>query len=132
MTVIEAITDCESDAVTVTPVNCVVANARHISAVPDCAFVRCTSVHVNPPPVMPLTVVLGLEVESLATKANNSSLGALVDSDGLDTLFCATALFAVTVASIAIEPVLGCWRVKFSPVILDPLIVAASVAGVKV
>src|SRR5664279_2111034 len=120
MTVIEAITDCESDAVTVTPASCVFANARQISAVPDCAFVRCTSVQVNPPPVMPLTVVLGLDVESLATKANNNSLDALVESDGLDTLFCATALFAVTVASIVIEPVVGCWRVKFSPVTLAP------------
>ena len=49
---------CESVAVTDTLVNREGANARQISLLPDCTFVRTANCHVSPAPVMLVTVVL--------------------------------------------------------------------------
>ena len=48
---------CESVAVTETFVSGDGANARQISLLPDCTFVRTTNCHVSPAPVMLVTVV---------------------------------------------------------------------------
>ena len=56
ITVIDDCTVCDSVAVTVTLLSAVGANARQISAIPDCAFALFTNTQVNPPPVTPVTV----------------------------------------------------------------------------
>jgi hypothetical protein len=56
-TVMDADTFWERLAATLIPLRGVGEKARQISDVPLCAFVRDTSVHVNPPPVTPVTVV---------------------------------------------------------------------------
>jgi hypothetical protein len=57
ITIIEALTLCESVAVTVMLLTAVVANARQISEVPLCPFVRTTRAQARPPPEMLVTVV---------------------------------------------------------------------------
>jgi hypothetical protein len=57
ITVIEALTLCERVAVAVMLLRGVAANARQISDVPLCPFVRTTRVQVRPPPEMFETVV---------------------------------------------------------------------------
>jgi hypothetical protein len=49
---------CESVAVTVTFVNGFGASALQISEVPLCPFALATNVQANPPPEIPVTVVL--------------------------------------------------------------------------
>jgi hypothetical protein len=58
ITVIEAIVDIDNVAVTLVPVNWLLAKARQISDVPYCVFVRFTSTHDSPPPATLWTVVL--------------------------------------------------------------------------
>src|SRR3954447_12791138 len=55
--VIAAATFCESVAVAVAPVSVEGANARQISEPPRLVFVRCTSAHVSPAPLTPVTVI---------------------------------------------------------------------------
>src|SRR5919197_1755199 len=80
-TVIAAATLCERVAETEALVRVVVANARQISAVPNCVFVRLTSDQVSFPPLTPVTV-RPLVLPSVETNANNSSLGAAVKNVG--------------------------------------------------
>jgi hypothetical protein len=61
MKVSDETTDCESVAVTVTPVRAEGAKALQISAVPLCTFVLTTSTQVRPAPLIPVTVVFDPE-----------------------------------------------------------------------
>src|SRR6516164_8272951 len=54
-TVMDDRTLCDSVAVTLTLLTCGPANARQISDVPLCLFVRTASTHVKPPPVTLVT-----------------------------------------------------------------------------
>src|SRR5512136_1057360 len=69
--------DCENVAVAVTFERTEGANARHISAVPPCAFVRRTRFQVRPAPLTPLTVKLDWSA-SLEINASTSSLPVTV------------------------------------------------------
>jgi hypothetical protein len=80
MTVMEAVTRCARVALTETLLRVVVANARQISAVPNCTFVRRTRDQVRPAPATALTVMFD-EAASVATTASSSSL--LVGGDRL-------------------------------------------------
>jgi hypothetical protein len=57
-TVIDDTTLCDNVACTVAFDNASGADARQISAVPLCALVRATGVHVSPAPVTDFTAVL--------------------------------------------------------------------------
>lgn len=92
-TVMEAATLFASVAVTDTLLKVVDENARQISAVPSCVFVRFTIAQVRPAPVTPVTVMFAA-VASLATKANSNSLGFVVEKVG-DTIVVALALRSV-------------------------------------
>src|SRR5882762_7475819 len=59
MTSIDEGTFCERVAVTETLLSRFGANARQISAVPSCVFVRSSKFQVNPAPVILVTVILG-------------------------------------------------------------------------
>lgn len=72
-TAMDEATLCERFAVTATPVNAEGAKARQISAVPSCTLLRCTSVHVSPPPDTPFTTVFVDEEPSAATNASSNS-----------------------------------------------------------
>jgi hypothetical protein len=61
------------------------ANARQISAVPSCEFVRLTKTHVALAPVTPVTVTPA-DVESVAMNASSSSLPEWVVKAGEDIL----------------------------------------------
>jgi hypothetical protein len=74
--------DCEKVAVAMAFDNTVGANARQISAVPPCTLVRSARFHVNPPPVMPVTVMFGCTA-SLVTNASTSSFPTSVEKDPL-------------------------------------------------
>src|ERR1700730_13288902 len=97
------------------------ANARQISAVPLCVLARATSVHVMPPPATALTLVFAPERQSVAIKASNSSLPALVEIAGLTIVLLAVALSLNTAASWA-TLALTAVAVKLTPVTLPPLI----------
>lgn len=79
-TVSDETTLCESAAVTVMLLSVDGAKARQISDVPLCLLERRTSVHVKPPPVTLVTVVLDPEEKSVATNAKRSSLAAVVEN----------------------------------------------------
>ena len=83
MTVIDALTLCDSVAVAVTPLNVDGANARQISAVPRCTLARWTSCQVNPPPAIPVTVVAAELILSADTNASSSSSPCVVENAGL-------------------------------------------------
>jgi hypothetical protein len=78
-TVIDADTDCDSDAVTVTLLSADGANARQISDVPSCTFVRATSCQVRDPPVTPVTVIEEA-MPSVEMNASSTSFGAMVEN----------------------------------------------------
>src|SRR5262249_7291923 len=78
-TVSDAVTDCESVAVTLTLVSTDGAKARQISDVPCCTLVRCTRTQVKPPPLILLTTGLAAVLRLVATNASNSSLAAVVE-----------------------------------------------------
>ena len=80
-TVMEDSTFCDRVAVTVTPESSDGAKARQISASPPCTFVLDTNAHVNPAPVMPVTVVLGEEAWSVEMNASNNSLPVVVENE---------------------------------------------------
>jgi hypothetical protein len=88
MTVRDDNTLCDKVAFTEMLLNGDVANALQISAVPSCALLLTTSVHVKPPPVMLVTVAFALE-PSDATNANSSSFAALVENAELITVVLA-------------------------------------------
>src|SRR4029077_6118846 len=81
ITVIEEQTDCESIAVTVTPLKVEEANALQISAVPFCVFVRSTRTQVSPPLATPVTVTADEEAWSAETNASKSSLAEIVENE---------------------------------------------------
>ena len=79
ITVIDEATFWEIVAVTVTLVRGDVANARQISAVPFCTFVRLTNTQVNPAPVTPDTVAFVFDLESVAMNATSNSCPEAVE-----------------------------------------------------
>src|SRR5262245_16929700 len=81
-TVSEAVLGRARPAVTDTLASGAAANARQISAVPRCTFVRTASCQVRPAPVTPVTVVFVPEplVLPAETKASNNSLLAVVEN----------------------------------------------------
>ena len=100
-TVIEAGMLCEMVAVTVASARAVVENARQISAVPFCAFVRRTRAHVRPPPLIPVTVVVGVPVALPAdTNARINSLATVVENAGLAMVVLYVERAKVTVVSM--------------------------------
>jgi hypothetical protein len=88
-TVMDEATLCDNVAVTVTPLNADGANARQISAVPNCTLVRWTSTHVRPPPVTLVTVVLGDVALSVEINARSSSFPDAVEKTGVLTVLAA-------------------------------------------
>jgi hypothetical protein len=100
ITVIEDITLCDNVAVTLTLVKVEGAKALQISAVPNWVLVRRTKTQVNPAPVILVTVVLGDDTPSAATKARSSSLGELVEKAGVLTAVPGEAASREAVASM--------------------------------
>ena len=91
-------------AVTVTFVNGAVANARQISAVPDCEFVLFTNCQVNPPPVTLFTAIFAddwLGCQSAPTNASNNSLPDVVENAAVSTVLLAEDWSFEIVTSIA-------------------------------
>ena len=70
--------EAENVAVAVTLERTEAANARQISAVPPCVFVRTTIFQVRPPPATPVTVMFCCSA-SLEINASTSSLLATVE-----------------------------------------------------
>src|SRR5262245_48132751 len=99
MTVMGEAALCARVAMTVTALNGEAANARQISDVPFCVFVRLTSTQVRPAPLTPVTVVFGPLVQSVEINANNSSLPAVVENADVATVVLAVPWSANTVAS---------------------------------
>jgi hypothetical protein len=118
---VEAGTDMEKFAVTDAFVSLIGANARHISDVPNCTFVRCTSTHVNPPPLTLVTVVFGPEPElSPPMKANSSSFPAAVENVVLEMLLPAGLSFDTTTSvakPVGVTPAEEKLAVTFPPFI---------------
>ena len=79
----EEATLCESLAVTETLLKGAAANARQISAVPLCTLLLVTRIHVRPAPETLLTVVLGVDTESVEINASSSTLPETVEKGGL-------------------------------------------------
>src|SRR5262252_1079602 len=100
-TVIEAATDCDNVAVTLTLDSVVGANARQISEEPFCTFVRCTRTQVRPAPVMPVTVVLLPVRQSAEMNASSSSLAEVVENAPLTSVVALVDRFTDFTASIA-------------------------------
>ena len=86
-TVRDAVAARDILAVTDTLVSGVDANARQISEVPRCAFVRITSCQVKPAPVTLVTVLEPLEYPA-ETNANTNSLGEAVENALVVTVVC--------------------------------------------
>jgi hypothetical protein len=63
-----------------------------------------TNAQVNPPPVTLVTVVLGPERESVATKARSNSFPELVENAEVVTALAAVDLSLEVFASMAIAP----------------------------
>ena len=63
-----------------------------------------TNTQVNPPPVTLVTVVLGLERESVATKARSNSFPELVENAEVVTALAAVDLSLEVFASMAMAP----------------------------
>jgi hypothetical protein len=107
ITVIEESTDCDSVAVTVTPVKGVAEKARQISAVPSCALVLFTNTHVSPAPVTCVTVVLVEDTWSAEMNARRSSFPDVVEKAGALTLELGELWFFDDVASTLIAAQAG-------------------------
>ena len=90
MTSIDETTFCERVAVTKTLLSGFGANARQISAVPSCVFVRSTKFQVNPAVVILVTVALA-DNASVPTSAKISSFPAEVENALLVTVVAAVA-----------------------------------------
>ena len=80
--VIDAATLWDKLALTVTRERVDGANARHISAVPNCTFVRCTRAQLRPAPVTALTR-MPEEFASVAMNASTNWFGERVEKSGL-------------------------------------------------
>ena len=78
-TVINPAAACARFAVTATLVSGADANARQISAVPRCVFVRTISTQVSPPPVTLVTLLPGV-TSSAPMNASNSSFALVVEN----------------------------------------------------
>lgn len=98
-TVIEEATVCERVALTVTLARGEGANARQISAVPNCAFVRMTKTQVRPAPVTLFTCT-ALPKLSLEMNASSNSFAAVVEKALVVTTVLAAARSPDAVASI--------------------------------
>jgi hypothetical protein len=131
ITVIDDTALIDRFAVTVTLLNGAAANARHISAVPRCVFVRCTSVHVSPPPVTLVTLLfVPVEVDTSApTNASSNSLEAVVENAEVTAVVAAEVRSPNAVASTAMPADTD--AVKFTPVAFAELIVTAWFNGAK-
>jgi regulator of RNase E activity RraA len=120
MTVSEETTFCDNVAVTVTALSGDVAKARQISAVPLWVFVLRTSTQVRPAPEMlETTALFAAFLRSVATKARNSSLPAVVENGEVAIVVPAAARSADTLASMVI-PV---FAANVTPVMFAPLTV---------
>jgi hypothetical protein len=102
----EETTFCERVAVTDALLIGLGANARHISDVPICVFVRFTKVQVRPAPVTLVTVIFA-ELASVAIIAKISSLPTVVDKAPLVTLVDELVVSVLIRASIATLPAGG-------------------------
>ena len=103
ITVIEAATLCDRLARTATWERVVGANARQISAVPNCALVRCTNTQVRFAPAT-LVTVMRADLASAETNASNNSLGEIVENDGEVIFVLELELSPETVTSIPTAP----------------------------
>ncbi len=97
----DASTDCERVAVTLTFLRAIGAKALHISAVPDSALVRFTNTQVRPAPLTLFTVVLLDPVSSDATNARSNSFVVVVEKTGLVIVDFAEFESKLTLVSIA-------------------------------
>ncbi len=126
-TVIDDATLCDKVAVTLTLVRADGVNARQISAVPSCTFVRRTKVQVNPAPVT-LRTVTPLLMPSLAMNANRSSFVEVVEK-----VFVVTEELAVFRSPKATVSMLRPIEVvKLSPATSASVTVTVWLAGMKV
>lgn len=102
ITVMEAATDCDNVAVTITALNGFAVNARQISAVPFCVFVRLTRAQVRVPAEILVTVMLCPVALSVAMNANNSSFPDAVEIGGEAIVVLALERFVERVTSMPI------------------------------
>ena len=104
MTVIEDATLCERVAVIATLFRGVAAKARQISAVPLCALVLTTNVHVRPAPETLFTVVFVPDLKSVVTNASSNSFPETVEIAGDATVALAVDRSVEAFASVTIAP----------------------------
>lgn len=117
-TAMDDCTVCEKVAVTVIFVSAVGAKARHISAVPCCVFVRCTSTHVRLPPVTLFTVVVAAVPFPLEINASNNSFVAEVENAAVARVVPVVVPSVKIVWSIATPP--GLSTLKRTPLLEIP------------
>jgi hypothetical protein len=104
--VIDAATLCDRVAVTVAEEITPGANARQISVVPSCEFVRLTSAQLTPAPLTPVTVIPD-EFASVAINASNNSLPDLVENPAEVMLLAALDRSVDAITSVASAPNAG-------------------------
>jgi hypothetical protein len=104
--VIDAATLCDRVAVTVAEEINPGANARQISEVPSCEFVRLTSAQLTPAPLTPVTVIPD-EFASVAINASNNSLPDLVENPAEVMLLAALDRSVDAITSVASAPNAG-------------------------
>jgi hypothetical protein len=127
ITVMEALTLCDSVAVAVVALSLAEANVRQISAVPLWVLVLLTRTQVKPPPVTPLTETLVPLVEaSAAMNARSNSLVEAVVKDGDTTVVALVERSVDVVTSAAIGADAVFVRLKLAGV-ATPVAVAVTV-----
>jgi len=127
ITVMEALTLCDSVAVTIVALSLAEANVRQISAVPLWVLVLLTRTQVKPPPVTPLTETLVPLVEaSAAMNARSNSLVEAVVKDGDTTVVALVERSVDVVTSAAIGADAVFVRLKLAGV-ATPVAVAVTV-----
>lgn len=102
ITVMDAATDCDSVAVTVTALKGFAENVLQISAVPFCVFVRLARTHVRLPDDIPVTVIVCPVALSLEMNAKRSSLPDAVEIGDDAIVVLEFERFVETVTSIPI------------------------------
>ena len=102
ITVMDAATDCDSVAVTVTALKGFAENVLQISAVPFCVFVRLARTHVRLPDDIPVTVILWPVALSVEMNAKSSSFPDVVEIGDDAIVVLAFELFVETVTSMPI------------------------------
>jgi len=88
----------------VTPLSADGANARQISASPNCTLALSTSTEVGPPPATCVTVVLGDAMLSAEMNASSTSFPDEVEKAEVLTVFFAELWSIEVVTSIPIAP----------------------------